>query len=169
MKFSESPVIVFVRGIALLAMLIALPGIAVFWNLLPKDTGRAAAPNSAPVDFFKNANESAAPVSVFAPVVVSPFPLPSSESAHQQVSWNQSPPPSPTDFSSLELHLKTLGAKHCRLAPWGVQGELYRFSCWVASSESYSYEKHFESIGSDEVTVIRSVIADIERWKNASP
>jgi hypothetical protein len=105
-----------------------------------------------------------------------PLPVPSAsfDTPIQQVAWEHpaTAPPQvtqPQDFESLERHLKALGAKYYRLEKWGNRGELFRFACLVAPAESYSYEKHFQAIGTDPVTVMQSVIADIETWKNVSP
>ena len=169
MKLSESPIVHFVRSITLLATLIAVPGIAVFWNHLPKNPVSHPAPlPAAPVTeesffFHEDSRESAAPV------ISPPTPKVASDAAIQQVSWEQSQPtpPPPQDFAALERHLKALGATYYRLEKWGNRGELFRFSCFVTSSEPYSYEKHFQAIGTDTAAVMRSVIADIETWKNA--
>jgi len=85
----------------------------------------------------------------------------------RQVSWEHPRPESPQNFESLVLHLQALGAKSYRLEKWGNRGELFRFSCLVAPSNAHTYEKHFQFIGSDAVAVIKTVIADIEQWKNA--
>jgi hypothetical protein len=196
MKLSESPIITFIRGITLLAILVALPGIAVCWNHLPKDLWSESAPKPVTTKveksqhFWKDSGESAKPISVFAPESIYPAlpetdpvlpkmqtkfrqenaPVPthwdSQNVTVQQVSWEHSPATPPQDFEALEFRLKSLGATYYKLEKWGNRGELFRFSCFVASSDGYTYEKHFQSIGSDVVTVMQTVIADIERWKN---
>jgi len=196
---SESPIITFVRGITLLVILIALPGIAICWNHLPKNlwresTPRLAAPKTEKTQYFRtDANntdvaESAEFAFVFVPEstsvalpeehaevreeAVSTLPPPNPlywephDTAIQHVSWEQNPVEVPQDFETLFLRLKTLGVTYYKLEKWGNQGTLYRFSCCVASSETYSYEKHFQSIGTDAVTVTQRVIADVEKWKN---
>ena len=209
---SESPIITFIRGTTLLAVLIALPGIAVCWNLLPTDLWREfvpgqSAPNFEKTHAFRNDTDRLTEhVSVFAPKsVVSVLPempalsenhaLPDMRTAPQevrapiappqamhptavqqvpavrQVSWESSHAVPTQGFESLELRLKALGATYYRLEKWGNRGELFRFSCFVApsgnlSDGSHTYEKHFQTIGSDVVTVMQTVIADIEQWKN---
>ena len=72
---SESPIITFVRGTTLLALLIALPGIAVCWNHLPKNLWgesalNLATPKAEKTQYFReNSGDSelARSVSVFAP------------------------------------------------------------------------------------------------------
>ncbi|MDR0610761.1 MAG: hypothetical protein LBG58_11670 [Planctomycetaceae bacterium] len=68
-------------------------------------------------------------------------------------------------FPVLENQLKQLGAKYYRLEKWGSRGELFRFSCYVSSSEPYQYQKYFQAIDSDELRVMESVIEEIKRWK----
>ena len=190
MKLSESPIIHFFRGIALLATLILVPGIAIFWNHLPKDIvskppPKSVRPKTEESQFFrKDSNEAAASASAFTPEsMYPPFPetpieptvsLPNPKAASdvsiQQVSWerSQSQLPlaqSPQNFELLEQHLKSLGATYYRLEKWGNRGELFRFSCFVAPSEAPSYEKHFQGIGADAIMVMRSVIGEIEMWK----
>ena len=171
-KLSESPIITFVRGFTLLAILITLPGLAICWNHLPKDVRGESVPSSPAPDTETT--------SVFAPESiplaltevqaeeVPPQPIsPVRDGAVRQVSWEPSRTESPLDFESLKLHLQALGVTSYSLKKWGNSGELFHFSCLVAPSESYTYEKHFQHIGSDAATVIQKVIADIERWKTS--
>ena len=204
---SESPITTFVRGITLLAVLIALPGIAVCWNHLPKDLWKESASNSGAATiekaqhFRKDSGEShlvssIQSVSAFAPESIYPAlpemlpALPKIQTAFreenipvqnpwasqnptiqhttiQQVSWEPPVTGTQQDFASLALRLKALGATYYKLEKWGNRGEFFCFSCFVAPSEPHTYEKHFQSIGSDVVTVMQTVISDIERWRNA--
>ena len=190
MKASESPFIHFVRSITLLAILVAVPGIAIFWNHLPKDPmhplgQKAMTPKTEEMQFsHRDSGESAMPVAVYAPESVYPslqetFPAPAIspptpkvasevpiQQTIQQAAWEPArTAASPQDFESLELRLKALGATYYRLEKWGNRGELFRFSCFVTPSEPYAYEKHFQAIGADAVTTMLSVIAEIETWK----
>jgi hypothetical protein len=178
MKLSESPIIHFIRSVTLLATLIVVPGIAIFWNHLPKrvlhkSESKREKPETENSQFFKDSkdsDESLVAVSAFAPLApieptfLLPAPKVTSEPVMQQVSWE----PSQQEFESLELRLKALGATYYRLEKWGNRGELFRFSCFVTPLESHSYEKYFQAIDADAVTVMRSVIADIETWKHAA-
>jgi hypothetical protein len=206
MKFSESPVIHVLRSVILLATLILIPCIAIFWNHLPDHFVRSSTPMPAPpkteeMQFpRKESSEAAASVSMVAmesidpllpkthvsaaslPTVLLPavpyaqqevVVVPSAsnvtpDAAIQQVSWGHPQSTLPQDFESLRSHLNSLGVKHFKLEKWGNRGELFRFSCFVTPSESYSYAKPFSAIGADAVTVIRSVIAEIEAWRAAS-
>jgi len=148
----------------LLAVLIALPGIAVCWNLLPKEfRGKSVSTPATPiVEPTQHIHEEAEDTVRFAPLLASPPP------AIQQVSWEHFPAKPAQDFESLNLRLKALGATDSKLEHWGNGGELYRFSCFVVPSETCSYEKHFQFIGADAITVMLTVIADIEQWKNSN-
>jgi len=243
MKFSESPIITFVRGITLLAVLVALPGIAICWNHLPKDLWSETVPSStkqkvgktqyclqdsasvfdSPSAFgsssaFDSTNmfnrefdRSPQSASVFAPESIysalqEPLVLPKTRmefpgasvaaqnlptqshwtphgavmhdtvahnTAIQQVSWEHSPVTQPVtlpqaqpqDFESLGLRLKALGATYYKIEKWGNRGEFFRVSCFVALSENHSHTKYFQAIGTDAITVMQTVIADIERWR----
>jgi hypothetical protein len=172
----------------LLATLLVVPGIAIFWNHLPKDIAHSTVPKpmalktEAPQFASEDFGESATSVSMFVPESVSPslpemcpapvIPPPVSKVASevpvQQVLVQPArTAASPQDFESLELRLKALGAAYYRLEKWGNRGELFRFSCFVTPPEPYSYEKHFQAIGVDAVATMRSVIDEIETWKNA--
>ena len=197
---SESPIVTFIRGFILLAILLALPGIAICWNHLPKDLWNESEPSTpkAETTFRDDPIESAHAVPAFASEPMTPElpPLTVQTAATnntadvpppqvalvqdmpvQQVSWDYSPsvpppmiPPqaaTPQDFESLKRHLDALGATFYELKKWGNRGELFRFSCLVAPSESHVYKKHFQAIAADEMTAIQTVIAEIEQWKNA--
>jgi len=195
-KLSESPIITFVRGITLLAVLIALPGIAVCWNHLPKElwSESVSKPVAPKVEksrhVWKDSSELAKPMSVFAPESVHPAlpemtpilpkvqtefrtenvparsPWTFQNATVQQVSWEHPRTGITQDFETLEIRLKALGATYYKLEKWGNRGELFRFSCFVTPPKGYTYEKYFQSIGSDVVTVMQTVIVDIERWKS---
>jgi hypothetical protein len=186
MKLSESPIIHFFRGVALLATLIFVPGIAIFWNHLPKAHVNKSSPKPVAIKteesqfIRKDSSESAVFISALPPESISPSlpepiieptfsppaPRVASEVSIQQVSWERSQQQPPQNFELLEQYLKTLGATYYRLEKWGNRGELFRFSCFVTPLEPHSYEKHFQAIGADAVTVMRSVIAEIEAWKS---
>jgi len=184
MRASESSFIHFVRSITLLATLLVVPGIAVFWNHLPRDIvyqseQKTTTPKTDETEFFhvnlrEDSGKSATSVTAFVPEPAMPPPTPkiASEVSIPQVVGTHSypaPSPSPQDFESLAQHLKALGATYYRLEKWGNRGELFRFSCFVTPSEPYAYERHFQAIGADAVMTIRSVIAEIETWKNVPP
>jgi len=163
-----------------------------FWS---KSTASPATPTTEKTQHFrKDSGEPAKSVSMFVPESIYPAlpeshilptarmeipvasvssPQPSIQShwappdpAIQQVSWEHSRAELPQDFESLGMRLEELGATYYKAEKWGNRGELFRVSCFVAPSEAHTYEKHFQSIGSDVVTVMQTVIADIEKWKN---
>ncbi|MDR0327879.1 MAG: hypothetical protein LBI05_06245 [Planctomycetaceae bacterium] len=195
MKLSESPFIHLLRSVTLLTALLAVPGIAIGWNHLPAGFSKsfgcspAAKPAAPKIEkskiTHKDSHASATPLSdsAFASetmglggidtMISLPTPKVASEAmppevAVQQVAWEHSPAAVAQNFESLEQHLKALGATYYRLEKWGNRGELFRFSCFVTPSEPYLYEKHFQAIGADAVSVMRSVIAEITAWKNTN-
>ena len=167
MQPSDSSVIHFVRSFTLLATLAIVPGIAIVWNLLPEYDIRRLEPM---VEITYTEPEQASPVNAdhpmappvdavpanALPAVLTPVSAEPAKIAHAE--------PTPRDFTSLERRLKELGAAEYQLAKWGKQGSLFRFSCYVTPSGNYAYRKHFQSIGPDALTVMESVITDIERW-----
>lgn len=153
----------------------AVPGIAVFWNHLPKNFAsepvpKRSLPKSEKTQIFrKDSSKSADSVAEFTQESVYPHlhesvPI-DSDAVIQQVSWERSTE-APQNFESLVFHLKELGVTSYQLQKWGNRGELFRFSCYVTPSENDIYEKQFQKIGTDAVAVMRSVIAEIEQWKN---
>jgi hypothetical protein len=189
---SESPIIHFIRSVILLTLLLSVPGIAICWNHLPQDLFHQRRSESKPIQETEKgpslAFDSVEPVtnvSAFAPESVHPIlpepnavipatgalqeqPAPStnSENVIQQVAWDKQRSEPNHNFEFLEQRLKELGAKYYRLEKWGDRGELFRFSCFVTPLKPFQYEKYFQAIGADEFSVMESVIADIERWKN---
>ena len=104
MKIAESPIVTFVRGITLLVLLVSLPGIAVFWNLLPKESEpsreqKPTPPKTERTDFFRDDSplspssvSASAPESFYPPIPgVEAVPIvPASVSpAIQQVTWEK--------------------------------------------------------------------------------
>ena len=68
-------------------------------------------------------------------------------------------------FPLLDSELQALGVKYYRLEKWGSRGELFRFSCYVASAAPYGFQKFFQEIDSDEIRAIERVISDIKAWR----
>ena len=174
----------------MLVVLIALPGIAICWNFLPKDLWLVSAPSPVAAKVGKSQPSQvefvppASQVSVFSPasiqvpssvlqtppqaILAPTAPLQASQHPPiQQVSWEPSSSGTPPGFETLEFRLKALGATYYRLEKWGNRGELFRLSCFVAPTENPTYTKHFQAIGSDVVAVMQTVITEIEKWKNA--
>ena len=192
---SESPIITFIRGITLLTLLVALPGIAICWNHLPSDpwgkiTLSPPESNAKETQHHrKDTGEWTQSVSVFAPESIYPVlseaqvPVsPQTQSEHheknaflQNTYYNTAirqpvrdplPAVSPHDFETLGAQLESLGATYYKVEKWGNRGELFRVSCFVSPPGNHTYERHFHSIGADVITVMQTLIADIERWKN---
>ena len=160
---SESPIIHVIRSITLLTILAAVPGIAIFWNHLPKkevapNPVQRSAPSKSDEARIDDHDSVQSAISLSAPKIASQSPI-------QQVSYERVQPAPQQDFALLRQRVNALGATYYKLEEWGSRGELFRFSCRVASSGQFSFEKPFEAVGSDPIVVIQSVIADIERWK----
>ena len=177
MKPAESSIIHLLRSITLLATLTLVPGIALFWNWLPEggllknsESNHAPLPGVRAEETILPSPEIEPAISQSAPLVATEYlasEYPVSEYPIRQVSWDDTPPRPmpPQNFTMLEERLKALGVAEYQLTKWGNRGELFRFSCYVTPPGPYAYKKHFEAIGGDAMTVMQSVIADIERWQ----
>ena len=161
MKSAESPFIHIVRSAVLLGTLIVVPGIAIFWNHLPKNPVY----RTSPATHSLPATPSESVHTVLSPVPSSIQPAVPQAIQHIARGQAQALPMPPLDFTALEHRLKALGATYYQLEKWGDRGELFRFVCLVTPPGAYGYEKHFQSIGTDAIALIQSVIADIEAWK----
>ena len=154
MHTSESPLIHFVRSVALLSILVAVPGIAIFWNHLPKNMANLSAPMKScdmpATDFCDVSNFVEQPL--IQQMMPAPPILEQSKAALEQ------------ELALLERHLQSLGATHQQLQTWGNRGKLYRFVCHVALPGT-SFTRPFDATGSDPVAIIKSVIADVEQWR----
>jgi len=211
---NESPLICHLRAAVLLGAMILIPGVAVCWNLLPKQHYESESltevlsvdePVPEESEEFDDDDSLSSlpqpPVLQAAPIWMEHEPVPelnsmaenhpfpsTSDGPIKAVSWemesqaNVISPPSSFDepstpivsgigaapqrsFPLLESELQALGVSRHRLEKWGSRGELFRFSCYVASPEPYSYQKMFQEIDFDEIRVVERVIADIKSWK----
>jgi len=164
MNSHESPIIHILRSVTLLTILIAVPGIAIFWNHLPKNVVNNSMPTN-PDEMRVYREESLeSTTSLSPPVVVSELPV-------QQVSWEhlQTAPLQQQKIALLEQRLRELGATRLEMRPLGNRGDLYSFSCHVPLSETSSSTRPFQDTATDPISAMQSVIADIERWKGVSP
>lgn len=245
----ESVFMHFVRAAVLLTVLVAIPGTAVCWNLIPKDflpqnlfhdsgknsfdtafdeqdedesdaivTNQETQPDplkftsfeqsvataslpQQPTGRYAAAADGLTPLSQSTQLV--DFSAPSSQSfgrsdvstavyndvyspaSHQDSFANRNVPdtiaerqtisgimtstkrtgPSKTNLPMLEKELKMLGAQYYRLEKWGSQGDMFRFSCYVSPSMTSRYQKYFQAIDSDEVSVMQRVLEEIKSWK----
>ena len=75
--------------------------------------------------------------------------------------------PVSADFVQLENVLRgQLGAVSLSLEPWGTQGKLYRYSCYVSPSvSSPDVQKHFQAIASDPIQALQRVVQDVSNWQ----
>ena len=209
------------RAGVLLGAMVFIPGVAVFWNLLPKPFSSASfaesfqtvsEPETTEEYVLDNAEEMVErepPILQAAPfrtehehpewnpmLDAARMPLSSAELAPiKAMNWEAesetktiliptvleesdgppiSPPlstvPSPgiapqRSFPILEDELQALGATRYRLEKWGNRGELFRFSCYVTSTEPYNFQKLFQEIDSDEIRAMERVITKIKVWR----
>jgi len=189
-KMSNSPFISFVRSLAMIAILITILLIAVFWNGLPslKNEGHLL-----PVSwnsFFQQDEEEPAreprrEISAVAKqtkekksdVSASSISL-GTEASHdislepQQVVLSPLPAPSappvameaelPEDFTALK---RTLEQKHdvtdIHLERWGSSGKMYRFSCYVSEPKGSGVKKLHQSIQPTPTLAIQKVMETI--------
>jgi hypothetical protein len=69
--------------------------------------------------------------------------------------------------SELMARLQQLGAADTKLAPWGSDGSLYRFSCRAPLPSAPTMTKHFESVAAEPAAAVEQVLAKVEAWKVA--
>lgn len=68
-------------------------------------------------------------------------------------------------FSALERRLRELGATQYRLETWGAEGELFRFRCLVAISDTERYNRFFEATDPDAQRAFEKVLEEVEAWR----
>ena len=69
--------------------------------------------------------------------------------------------------SELMARLQQLGAAETKLAPWGSDGRLYRFSCRAPLPSAPTMTQHFESVAAEPAAAVEQVLAKVEAWKVA--
>ena len=69
--------------------------------------------------------------------------------------------------SELMARLQQLGAADTKLAPWGSDGSLYRFSCRTPLPSAPTMTQHFESVAAEPAAAVEQVLAKVEAWKVA--
>ena len=170
MNPSESSIIHFIRGVTLLTILVAVPGVAIFWNHLPKYVvrepviTRTSPQETTPSPPQEGNNTSFSPTGgSYAATQNDSVAM--HASPIQQVSWEH--PQAPVqEIALLRQRLIALGATNLDIRLLGNQGGLYSFSCHVPFPGTSSSKRLFQATGTDPIAIKQSVIADIERWKN---
>lgn len=116
-----------------------------------------------PADSVRPAEEPAG----FAPPELMAAPLPTAPPA------NPSEPAGPieqspnADLTALYARLDQLGVHECKLAEWGGSGQLYRFGCQAAVSESPDFSRQFESFAAEPRAAVEDVLAKVAAWREA--
>jgi len=67
----------------------------------------------------------------------------------------------------LLTRLEALGGMDPKLVEWGTGGQLYRFCCRAALSETSGVSRHFESVAAEPLTAVEDVVAKIAAWRTA--
>jgi hypothetical protein len=70
-------------------------------------------------------------------------------------------------MSALMTRLQQLGAADTKLAPWGGDGSLYRFTCRAPLPSAPSMTQHFESVAAEPTVAVEQVLAKLEAWNVA--
>ena len=113
-------------------------------------------------------------VSSAAPVALASATMPFSEP--QPLSANPLGEKSPNLESGelateLEPHLaflRSMGAAHYAMEPWGKDGKRFRFHCSICLGENGNCTRHFEAIDTDPVATVRQVVGEVSAMQNAS-
>ena len=67
----------------------------------------------------------------------------------------------------LMSRLQQLGAADTSLAPWGSDGQMYRFSCKAPLASAPTMTQHFESVAAEPALAVEQVVAKVEAWRVA--
>ena len=177
---SNSPFVSFLRSLIMLAMLIVILLIAVFWDGLPSMKNRGnLLPTISWKHFFQQDEEESdwEPLQeTFTPTRSIPLdsdglsdtpgePEPGFEGIGNQ--FDVSPPVSveeklPEDYLTLKRVLEQeYGATDVLLEPWGSEGKMYRFSCYVFEPRGSSVKKLHQSIQATPALAIQKVLATV--------
>jgi len=180
---SNSPLISFIRSLMMMAMLITILLIAVFWNGLPpvKSGG-----NLLPISwqhFFRQDEEKpdreprretltptiSIPIDTARPSDIPNEPEPNLDAIKDQFQdrFDIAPPvfpeaveaKLPEDFISFKRTLEQkYDATEVHLERWGREGKLYRFSCYVPEPRGSGVKKLHQSIQPTPALAIRKVM-----------
>ncbi len=66
---------------------------------------------------------------------------------------------------ALLARLEKLGVADPHLAAWGSSGQLYRFCCRAALSNTPAHARHFEAVAAEPVAAVEQVVAKVEAWR----
>lgn len=75
--------------------------------------------------------------------------------------------PTSTQVESLLEQLRSWGAAEYTLEKWGNNGQLYRFRCAMALTESDELTRQFEAVAADPVGSIEQVVGEVASWQTA--
>jgi hypothetical protein len=71
------------------------------------------------------------------------------------------------ELLALYSRLEGLGIVEPRLATWGNDGQLYRFSCRVAVDGTAGLQRNFEAVAAEPGLAVEQVVAKVEAWRAA--
>lgn len=91
----------------------------------------------------------------------------SGELAAAAVEPSETAPASADPLSPLYSRLESLGVTEPQLAPWGANGQLYRFCCRAAWADTPSFTRHFEAVAEQPVAAVEQVVAKVEDWRRS--
>lgn len=161
----QSPIGVFLRVVAMMGCLVAVPLTAMFGTssvsrvaALVFDGPWSAKSASARESEPERGRGGAVPS---CPLAAEVLPVAFSVPARAPVS--EEPKDSP--FSAMQRRLEDLGAMDYRLQSWGADGCVYRFHCRMAVAEDPDWNRHFEATAGDPLEAITQVVEEIEAWR----
>lgn len=91
----------------------------------------------------------------------------SHESTNTGKEWSSDAAADGDRTQQLVSRLQQLGAADTKLAPWGGDGNMYRFTCRAPLANAPSMTQHFESIAADPAAAVQEVLSKVESWQIA--
>jgi hypothetical protein len=90
------------------------------------------------------------------------------EPAVAEINQEQAPPlQNEDDLAPFNARLESLGVSDPQLAPWGLSGQLYRFSCRASLPNAPAFTRHFEAVATQPQGAVADVVAKVEAWRNS--
>jgi hypothetical protein len=82
-------------------------------------------------------------------------------------SQNVAPPDEQGRLRMLLDELAKLDVQNPELAPWGADGQHYRFCCRATLGNSPQWSRHFEAVAAEPAQAVEHVLAQVTSWRSA--
>ena len=162
----------FCRAIVMLAVLVGLPAVWIYYGPLPESAQQVVdrlVALAREASGMQQSEVAVTPAKVPAIKAVQSFSSPERRTEPSAAPITATGPPASleTQLEPLLRRLRSLGTTEYTLEPWGFGGQFFRFRCEVPVADDQKMTRQFEAVSESPQASVQQVLGEVKQWQVA--